>query len=91
MDIRTIRDALVETSDLIALAVCRRTAPKSDMLSQRELYKLYDRNWINYHIAHKNIIGVKSGPARNSAVLYSRLEIEALIKAEKIESSMING
>lgn len=91
MDIRDICDALVETADLIALAVCRRTTPKSDMLSQRELYKLYDRNWINYHIAHKNIIGVKSGSAKNSSVLYSRLKIEALRKAEEIESSMING
>lgn len=85
MNIRDIQNALIESADLVALAVCRRNAPKSDMMTQRELYNSYDRKWINYHIQQKNIRGIKAGAAKNSAVLYSRLEVEALLKAEKID------
>ena len=38
MNIRDIQNALIESADLVALAVCRRNAPKSDMMTRRELY-----------------------------------------------------
>ena len=35
MNIRDIQNALIESADLVALAVCRRNAPKSDMMTRR--------------------------------------------------------
>ena len=39
MNIRDIQNALIESADLVALAVCRRNAPKSDMMTRRKLYE----------------------------------------------------
>ena len=69
MNIRDIQNALIESADLVALAVCRRNAPKSDMMTRRELYRSYDNSWLDYHIKRKN----------------SRLEVEALLKAENTD------
>lgn len=41
MNIRDIQNALIESADLVALAVCRRNAPKSDMMTRRKLYESY--------------------------------------------------
>ena len=87
MNIRDIQNVLIESADLVALAVCRRNAPKSDMMTRRELYRSYDNSWLDYHIKRKNIRGIKAGAAKNSAILFSRLEVEALLKAEKIDGA----
>ena len=87
MNIRDIQNALIESADLAALAVCRRNAPKSDMMTRRELYRSYDNSWLDYHIKRKNIRGIKAGAAKNSAILFSRLEVEALLKAENIDGA----
>lgn len=85
MNIRDIQNALIESADLVALAVCRRNAPKSDMMTRRKLYESYPNDWLDYHIKRKNIQGIKAGAAKNSAILFSRLEVEAPLKAEKID------
>ena len=85
INIRDIQNALIESADLVALAVCRRNAPKSDMMTRRELYRSYDNSWLDYHIKRKNIRGIKAGAAKNSAILFSRLEVEALLKAENTD------
>jgi hypothetical protein len=87
MNIRDIQNALIESADLVALAVCRRNAPKSDMMTRRKLYESYPNDWPDYHIKRKNIQGIKAGAAKNSAILFSRLEVEALLKAEKIDGA----
>ena len=43
MNIRDIQNALIESADLVALAVCRRNAPKSDMMTRRKLYESSQR------------------------------------------------
>lgn len=55
MNIRDIQNALIESADLVALAVCRRNAPKSDMMTRRKLYESYPNDWLDYHIKRKNI------------------------------------
>lgn len=64
MNIRDIQNALIESADLVALAVCRRNAPKSDMMTRLELYRSYDNSWLDYHIKRKNIRGIKAGAAK---------------------------
>lgn len=83
-EIRRIQQIMLETSNLVALAVCRMMSPKTDLLTTREMYARYDRAWLKYHISRGNLKGIKSGPAKNSPVRWSRLEIEALLEAEKI-------
>ncbi len=87
MNLRLIQKVLVESADLVALAVCRRNQPKSDTITRRELYSLYDHGWLNYHIRRGNIVGQKAGPAKNSPIFYSRLQVEALRKAESFEAN----
>ncbi len=53
MNIRDIQNALIESADLVALAVCRRNAPKSDMMTRRKLYESYPNDWLDYHIKSK--------------------------------------
>ena len=55
------------------------------MMTRRELYRSYDNSWLDYHIKRKNIRGIKAGAAKNSAILFSRLEVEALLKAENTD------
>ena len=88
-EIRMIQRVLVESADLVALAVCRRTKPKTDSLTRRQLYAQYEHGWLDYHIQHGNIIGEKSGSAKNSPILYSRLQVEALRKAESLKAKII--
>ena len=87
MNIRDIQNALIESADLVALTVCRRNAPKPDMMTRRKLYESYPNDWLDYHIKRRNILGIKAGAAKNSAILFSRLEVEALLKAEKIDGA----
>ena len=73
MNIRDIQNALIESADL--------------MMTRRKLYESYPNDWLDYHIKRKNIQGIKAGAAKNSAILFSRLEVEALLKAEKIDGA----
>lgn len=87
-EISRIQQIMLETSNLVALAVCRMLSPKSDLLSTREMFAKYDRRWLQYHIERGNLKGLKTGPAKNSPVRWSRLEIEALLEAEKIGAKL---
>ena len=88
MTIRAIQQALIESADLVALAVCRRNTPKEDWVSKRELYRRYSRKWLNYHISRDNLRGIKTGASINSPEMYSILEVEALKKAETIGAEL---
>lgn len=87
-EIRQIQQIMLETANLVALAVCRMMSPKSDMLTTREMFARYNRAWLKYHIDHGNLKGQKSGTAKNSPTLWSRLEIEALQEAERIGAKL---
>lgn len=87
-DVRILQKILVESADLIALAVCRRNQPKSDTMTKRELYSNYEHGWLDHHIQRGNIIGKKAGAAKNSPVLYSRLQVEALRRAEAFKAGL---
>ena len=78
MNIRDIQNALIESADLVALAVCRRNAPKSDMMTRRKLYESYPNDWLDYHIKRKNIQGIKAGAVTEDSEEYNN-------KYEKIQ------
>lgn len=88
MDIRTLQRVLVDSAELVALAVCRHNSPKSDSMTRREMYSRYEHGWLDYHIQRGNIKGEKSGAAKNSPIRYSRLEVEALRRAESLKAEL---
>lgn len=83
MDLWTYRTLIMETAEIAALAVLRLQDPSFDEVKKSEAYRIAgSRRWLDWHIRHKNIKGVRRGTAKNSPIYFSRLEIAALKKAE---------
>lgn len=84
MDVFTLKQQIVEATELAALAVLRLQNPSFDEVKLTEAYKIAgSERWLKYHIKQGNIKPVRRGTAKNSPIYYSRLEIAALKKAEK--------
>lgn len=84
MDVFTLKQQIVEATELAALAVLRLQNPSFDEVKLTEAYKIAgSERWLKYHIKQGNIKPIRRGTAKNSPIYYSRLEIAALKKAEK--------
>lgn len=84
MDVFTLKQQIVEATELAALAVLRLQNPSFDEVKLKEAYRIAgSERWLKYHIKQGNINPVRRGTAKNSPIYYSRLEIAALKKAEK--------
>lgn len=83
MDLFTLKQQIVETTELAALAILRLQNPSFDEVKLKEAYRIAgSERWLKYHIKHGNIRPIRRGTAKNSPIYYSRLEIAALKKAE---------
>lgn len=91
MQVKEIQKALIESANLVALAVVRMNRPKDDMMTQRQLFARYDRAWLKYHLSRGNIRGVKAGAGKTSPILYSLLEVEALRRADELNESYLKA
>lgn len=84
MDVFTLKQQIVEATELAALAVLRLQNPSFDEVKLKEAYRIAgSERWLKYHIKQGNIKPIRRGTAKNSPIYYSRLEIAALKKAEK--------
>lgn len=84
MDLFTLKQHIMEATELAALAVLRLQNPSFDEVKSSEAYKIAGSvRWLRYHIKHGNIRPIRRGTAKNSPIYYSRLEIAALKKAEQ--------
>ena len=83
MDVFTLKQQIVEATELAALAVLRLQDPSFDEVKLNDAYRIAgSERWLKYHIKHGNIKPIRRGTAKNSPIYYSRLEIAALKKAE---------
>lgn len=83
MDVFTLKQQIVEATELAALAVLRLQNPSFDEVKLNEAYQIAgSERWLKYHIKQGNIKPIRRGTAKNSPIYYSRLDIAALKKAE---------
>lgn len=84
MDLITLKQHIIETTELAAIAVLRLQNPSFDEVKLKEAYRIAgSERWLRWHIKQGNIKGYRRGHAKNSPIFFSRLEIAALKKAER--------
>jgi hypothetical protein len=84
MDIFTLKQQIIDTTELAAMAVLRLQNPSFDEVKLSEAYVIAgSERWLKYHIKQGNIKPIRRGTAKNSPIFFSRLEIAALKKAEQ--------
>lgn len=83
---KSIGDVMADVivyADIIAAAVVKRMSPADDDIKQCQAYDIYGRKWIDDAVAKGLLHRRRKGHAKNSPVMYSKLEIAALIESEK--------
>ena len=83
IDVFTLKQQITEAAELSALAIARQMFPAYDDVKFDEAVKIAgSERWLRYHIRKGNIPPIRRGPAKNSPIYYSRLDIAATKKAE---------
>ena len=83
-DFDTLRGAMRENSILSALALLAITGDQRDDISQNEAFKKYGNGWILDRERRGLIHSTRQSSKPNSAIIYSRFEIETLKRTEKL-------
>lgn len=83
MDLFTLKQQITEAAELSALAIAKEMFPAFDDVKFNEAVRLAgSERWLMYHIKKGHIKPIRRGPAKNSPIYYSRLDIAATRKAE---------
>lgn len=81
---------ITQSADLLALAIVRRMNPSDDLITQTKAFKEYGKGWIEKNTEPAGVLRTfRKGSAANSKVLYSRMEIAALIETERQQHQRI--
>lgn len=84
IDLFTLKQQITEAAELSALAITRQIYPAMDEVKYEEAVKIAgSEQWLKYHIKKGNIVPIRRGPAKNSPIYYSRMDIAATKKAER--------
>lgn len=85
MDLFTLKQQILQMSELGAMAALKLQNPAYDEVKLSEAYKIAGSvRWLKFHIKKGNIKPIRRGTAKNSPIYYSRLDIAALKKAEQV-------
>ena len=82
LDIFTLKQDIMTAAELGAAALLKMEKPLSDELTTSQAHKLVGRIWFEKY--KDQLTSRRKGTASNSAIIYSRLEIMALKKAQSI-------
>jgi len=83
MDIFTLKQKIIEASDVSVLGVLKHLYPAFDEVKFEEAVRIAgSERWLKYHIKKGNITKIRRGTAKNSPIYYSRREIAAVKMAE---------
>lgn len=89
MELYELKNLCMDMAELGAANYAKRVTPEKDVLSQREAYKSYGeariKRWVRQGLAHTT----RSGTTERSKLLYSRAELLAIDKSEKL-NNLIN-
>lgn len=84
IDIDQLKTLLRDSAELGVANYIKQMTPKSDNVSQREAYRLYGEARIRKWLDEKMISVMKQGKSDNCKMLYSRAELMAADKTERI-------
>ena len=83
MDLFTLKQQITEAAEISALAIAKQMFPAFDDVKFDEAVRIAgSKRWLRYHIKKGHIKAIRRGPAKNSPIYYSRLDIAATKKAE---------
>lgn len=74
---------ILASADILAAALVKRMNPGNDEISQRQAWSEFGRRRIDNMVGEGLLRPKRIGAARNSRVMYSRLEILAALDAER--------
>lgn len=90
--LQALKNSIVNDAMLIGYAVAACLGHKNDELSKKQAYSEYGKDWIDSRTQSKLLKCARYGTKSNSAIKYSRFEIEALKRAEKgLQESYVNA
>lgn len=77
-------------AELGAANYAKMTSPAKDIISQREAYKLFGEARVKDWIRRELVSKVRNGETKNSKMHYSRAELLAVEKSEKLNFYLNN-
>lgn len=90
LELYELKNLCKDMAELGAANYAKMLSPAKDIISQREAYKLFGearvKDWVRRGLVNK----VRNGETKNSKVLYSRAEILAVEKSEKLNFYLNN-
>ena len=85
MDLFRLKQEIMASAQLGAAAILKMEKPLSDELTTRQAQAFVGRRWFDRNKEH--LTGRRKGKSSNSAIVYSRLEIMALKRAQEVSIS----
>jgi len=89
LELWELKNICMEMASLGAANYVKQTKPADDLISQREAYRLFQEVRVRRWVRDGVVSGVRAGSATRSKILYSKAELMAVDKSEKI-NSLIN-
>jgi len=86
LELYEIKNLCMEMASLGAANYVKQTTPAKDLISQREAYKLFQECRVKRWLKDGRVSAIRGGSSIRSKVLYSRAELMAVDKSEKINS-----
>ena len=86
MELYELKNLCMEMASLGAANYVKQTTPAKDLISQREAYRLFQECRVKRWQKDGMVSTIRGGSSIHSKVLYSRAELLAVDKSEKINS-----
>nr|DAS12435.1 MAG TPA: hypothetical protein [Bacteriophage sp.] len=89
LELYELKNLCMEMASLGAANYVKQTTPAKDLVSQREAYRLFQECRVKRWVKDGRVSTQRGGSSIRSKVLYSRAELMAVDKSEKI-NTLIN-
>lgn len=89
LELYELKNLCMEMASLGAANYVKQTTPAKDLVSQREAYRLFQECRVKRWVKDDRVSTQRGGSSIRSKVLYSRAELMAVDKSEKI-NTLIN-
>lgn len=86
LELYEVKNLCLEMAELGAANYVKQTRPGEDLISQREAYRLFQETRVKRWVRIGVVSGSRAGSTSRSKVLYSRAELLAADKSEKLNS-----
>lgn len=83
-DLFSIKELMSGMAELGAANLMKTLQPKTDDLTQNEAFEKFGQGWVRGHVKNDLVRGYRKGPAKNSPIYYSKLELMTVRNAEKV-------